>query len=86
VTRKNESTHPTAAWWNHHYPAGTPVLAYPLVRPDDPCAADLCERLETRTRSQAWNLGHGEPVVLVEDYAGGIALTHAAPATNGATT
>ncbi|MCX5601581.1 hypothetical protein OOK29_25865 [Streptomyces phaeochromogenes] len=28
------------------------------------------------TRSAAWTLGHGEPVVLVDGYSGGIALTH----------
>lgn len=70
----------TADAWNDRYPPGTPVVAYPGVRPEDPTAASLCTRLETRTRSAAWNLGHGEPVVAVEGYAGGIALTHIDPA------
>lgn len=66
----------TADQWNELYPVGTAVIAYPGVRPEDPFAADFCTRLETRTRSAAWNLGHGEPVVMVDGYAGGISLTH----------
>ncbi|MFJ5070209.1 hypothetical protein ACIQC7_27750 [Kitasatospora sp. NPDC088556] len=66
----------TAEQWNTHYPIGTPVTAYPGVRPDDPLAAEFCTVLETRTRSHAWNLGHGTPVVAVEGYAGGIDLDH----------
>ncbi len=54
--------------WNAVHPVGTPVNAYPQTRQDEP--------LLTRTRSEAWALGHGEPVVMVEGYAGGIALTH----------
>lgn len=53
--------------WNARYPIGTPVHAYPGVRQG--------AGLVTRTRSKAWNVG-GSPVVLVEGYAGGIALTH----------
>ncbi|MEU9793801.1 hypothetical protein AB0E27_24765 [Streptomyces sparsogenes] len=62
----------TATEWNALYPTGTPVTAYPLTRNDAP--------LTTRTRSVAWTLGHGEPVVMVEGYAGGIALSHVDPA------
>lgn len=40
---------------------------------------DPCRRLDTFTRSVAWKLGHGAPVVLVEGYTGGIALTHVDP-------
>ncbi|MEU5496111.1 hypothetical protein [Streptomyces griseofuscus] len=82
--------------WNQRYPIGTPVLAYPGVRPDHPLAiavrqrqtdgmhvdlgdADLCRALTTVTRTPAWNLGHGDPVVSVEGYAGGISLTHVVP-------
>lgn len=80
----------TAEQWNEQHPVGTPVMAYPGIRPDDPVAityrerakagrtygsTDPCKRLETTTRSRAWNLG-GEPVVMVDGYAGGIALTH----------
>lgn len=81
--------------FNARYPVGTPVLAYPSVRPEHPVAvryrqaveagrarkaeSDPCKRLITRTRSKAWILGHGEPVVMVDGYAGGIALTHVDP-------
>ncbi|MFK8844745.1 hypothetical protein [Streptomyces sp. Ac-502] len=82
-----------AEQWNKRYPVGTPVIAYPGVRPEDPLAVavrqrqesggyvdpgsvDLCRRLVTVTRTPAWTLGHGEPVVSVEGYAGGICLTH----------
>lgn len=83
-----------ASEWNERYPIGMPVIAYPLLRPEDPMAVayrkraeegraygdpDPCERLETRTRSQAWALGHGTPVVLVDGYSGGICLTHVDP-------
>jgi hypothetical protein len=67
----------TADQWKERYPIGTPVIAYPGFRPEHPAAKTLgARRLETRTRSRAWTLGHGEPVVSVEGYAGGIALTH----------
>lgn len=71
-------THLTAAEFNDRHPIGTPVIAYPGCRPEPagrkPCTD--CPRLETRTRSIAWNLGHGEPVVKVDGYAGGISLEH----------
>lgn len=70
----------TAAQFNAAHPVGTPVIAYPGARPEDPAAQVLgTGRLETRTRSIAWNLGHGTPVVAVEGYAGGIRLTHIDP-------
>jgi hypothetical protein len=34
---------------------------------------------ETRTRSVAWTLGHGEPVVKVEGRAGGYLLSRIVP-------
>lgn len=61
----------TADDWNATHPVGTPVLAWPGVREDEPLA--------TRTRTPAWTLGHGAAVVSVEGYAGGIALTHVEP-------
>lgn len=83
----------TADEWNALYPVGTPVMAYPGVRPEHPLAvahrrreaeggfvdprdAGLCRGLKTVTRSRAWTLGHGSPVVAVDGYAGGICLTH----------
>lgn len=74
----------TADEWNALYPVGTPVIAYPSCRPeyDEVIAAET--RLVTATRTPAWTLGHGAPVVSVEGYAGGIHLTHVdiAPRTN----
>jgi hypothetical protein len=61
--------------WNAKYPVGTPVMAYPWVRSEHP-AFDPATALTTCTRSVAWPLGHGEPVVLVEGYSGGIVLEH----------
>ena len=68
----------TAEEWNAVYPVGTPVTAYPLTRPEDN-VPDLFTRLDTLTRTPAWTLGHGEPVVSVVGYAGGICLTHVDP-------
>jgi hypothetical protein len=61
----------TAVEWNERFPVGTPVKAYPRTRQDEP--------LMTRTRSEAWELGHGEAVVSVEGYRGGIILAHVKP-------
>jgi len=81
----------TAAQWNERHAIGTAVIAYPGVRPEfgetlkmapydpecgRPIQADEYRCLKTRTRSRAWNLGHGEPVVSVEGYPGGISLEH----------
>lgn len=67
----------TAAQWNERYPVGTPVVAYPMLRPEDPAfGAFGGQRLDTHTRTVAWELGHGEPVVSVDGYAGGISLEH----------
>lgn len=69
----------TADEFNARYPIGTPVTAYPLTRPEDN-APGFFERLQTTTRTRAWTLGHGTPVVSVDGYAGGIALAHIDPA------
>lgn len=52
-------------------PTGSPVLAWPGTRDDEP--------LRTRTRLSAWVLASGEPVVTVRGHAGAIALTHVDP-------
>lgn len=57
--------------WNDRYLPGTRVRAYPMTRDDAP--------LTTRTRSRAWPLDCGQAVVLVDDYSGGIALSHVDP-------
>ncbi|SDN19012.1 hypothetical protein [Streptomyces wuyuanensis] len=69
--------------FNRRFPIGTPVIAYPLTRPEDNNPG-FFKQLETVTRTPAWILGHGEPVVSVEGYSGGICLTHVdvAPRTN----
>jgi hypothetical protein len=61
----------TAEEFNRLHPVGTPVVAFPCMRgcPDHP-------GLVTVTRTPAWTLGDHTPVVTVEGYAGGIALTH----------
>ncbi|MFC9280868.1 hypothetical protein [Streptomyces collinus] len=46
---------------------------------------DPCRRLDTVTRSLAWTLGHGAPVVSVEGETGGIRLDHVDPITADAT-
>jgi len=58
----------TADQWNAAHPVGTPVLAWPASRDDEP--------MTTRTRTPAWTLGHGTAVVSVEGYTGGISLGH----------
>ena len=54
--------------FNARFPVGTPVLYWPGVREG--------EGRESVTRSEAWLLGGHTPVVMVEGYAGGIALSH----------
>ena len=66
----------TAAEWNRQHPIGTPVWFWPMERRGE-------GRL-SRTRSAAWMIGQsreheGHASVLVEDYSGGIALTHVEP-------
>jgi hypothetical protein len=58
--------------FNSLHPVGTPVLAYPGVRPED--GPD--ERLVTRTRSKAEVLGGHTDVVWVDGHGAYIALTH----------
>lgn len=62
--------------WNAKYPVGTAVIAYPSCRPEYNAADAARTRLVTTTRSTAWALGHGEPIVSVHGYAGGISLEH----------
>lgn len=77
--------------FNSLHKVGTPVFAYPGIRPEHPVAIayrkranegrafgdkDPCKRLVTKTRTSAWELGHGAPVVSVDGYAGGIVLDH----------
>lgn len=74
ATHSGETAHtPTAEveQFNQHVPVGTGVLFWPGAR-------EGVGRVGA-TRSAAWALGGHTPVVLVEGYAGGIALTHVTP-------
>jgi len=55
-------------WFNEVWPVGSPVYYWPGVREGEP-------RRGT-TRSASWLLVGHSPVVLVEGYAGAIALSH----------
>ncbi len=54
-----------AAGWNSRHPSGTSVLyrGYKGAIP-----------FPSKTRSEAWELGDGSPVVLIEGKSGGVAL------------
>lgn len=73
-----------AAEFNSAHPVGTPVVAYPLTRPEHGMPG-FFERVETVTRTPAWTLGDGTPVVSVDGLTGGISLTHIDVITEGAT-
>ena len=61
----------TAAKWNAVFPVGTRVMYRPLGE-----FSNEADCRETRTRSEAWTLGHGATVVLIEDMAGGVDILH----------
>lgn len=63
---RSERRAPTAAEWNEKYPVGTPVRYHPVM--GDP------EFVTSKTRSPAWQLGHGQSVVAIEGQAGGVCL------------
>lgn len=44
---------------------------YPVLPP-----IESAPPVESRTRSEAWELGHGAAVVLIEGRPGGVDLTH----------
>jgi hypothetical protein len=58
--------------WNSLYPVGTPVTRYKLV---NPCA----EPEQTETRSEAWLMHGGIPMVMVDGIAGGVLLQSVKP-------
>lgn len=58
----------SAAAWNARFPVGTPVVYSPTLDCPDK------EKWGSLTRSEAWELGHGEPVVMIEGKSGGKAL------------
>jgi len=59
----------TAAEWNAKHKPGIGVL----VRLDDG------KLWHTKTRSEAWELGHGQPVVMLEGRSGGYDLARVTP-------
>ena len=66
---------------NAAYPIGTPVTAYPGIRPEDP----LAERngyttVIGRTKTEVWvPRGHDRPVVMVTGHGAWIAMSHVDP-------
>ena len=56
----------TATEWNRRFPVGTPVLYHPIIGDK--------EHITSKTRSEAWELGHGAPVVKIEGLTDGVAL------------
>lgn len=58
----------TSDQFNKLIGVGTPVRYYPV--------AGEPEFEDTRTRSVAWDLGNGMPVVKIEGRAGGVHVTH----------
>ena len=59
------------AQFNDLIPVGSRVLYWPALR-EGPGVA-------SKTRTRAWLLGDHTPVVMVEGYPGGIALSHVCP-------
>lgn len=53
----------TASQFNNAFPVGTPVRYFSII--------DEAEFIESKTRSEAWQLGHGASVVLIEGKSGG---------------
>jgi hypothetical protein len=58
----------TAEDASNMFPIGTEVKYFPIFGEN--------EFKETKIRSQAWALGHGELVIKVEDISGGVAVSH----------
>lgn len=67
---RNLVAHPfTADEWNQRFKPGTNVVVF----------LDNGDHWRTKTRSEAWNLGNGQPVVLLDGKAGGYDLSRVAP-------
>jgi len=58
--------------WNKKYPAGTEIYYYPIIGKKD-------SRIESKTRSQAWTIEGGEPVIMLDGMAGFRSLHHVEP-------
>lgn len=67
---RNLETHPlTAAEWNERFKPGIEVVVI----------LDNGDHWKTKTRSEAWEIGNGTPVISLEGKAGGYALKRVAP-------
>ena len=71
IPRRAGKTLRTVEFFNEHVPIGTPVGYWPGVREGEP--------RRSVTRSAAWLMGGHSPVVMVDGYPGGIALSHVMP-------
>lgn len=56
--------------FNARHAVGTRVRYWPLCGESDP------PPMESTTRTEAWTLGHGTPVVAIVGKSGGVALDH----------
>ena len=61
----------TAESWNAAHPVGTAVRYWPIYPPHG-----IAPHVDTTTRSEAWALGDGSVVVLIEGRSGGVYLSH----------
>lgn len=61
----------TAPAWNAAHPVGTAVRYWPIWPP-----VPSVPPVDSHTRSEAWPLGDGTVVVLIEGKTGGVALSH----------
>lgn len=60
-----------AVQWNKEHPPGAHVRYWPILPP-----IDGCPPVDAVTRSEAWELGDGSPVVLITGRSGGVRLSH----------
>jgi hypothetical protein len=58
----------TAETFNGLHPVGAAFRYYPI--------AGVSEHIETKTRSECWELGDGHPVVLIQGKSGGVSIFH----------
>ena len=58
----------TSEEWNEAYPVGTKVRYFPIMGEHD--------SIDTTTRSPAWDLAQGTPIVAVTGKSGGVSLDH----------
>jgi ribA/ribD-fused uncharacterized protein len=69
----------TAEIWNEKHPIGTKVRYFPIKGIKE----YENEYVDSETRSEAWTLGHGAPIVKIVGIAGGVSLEHLQILTEG---